>query len=83
MKKFLLVILVIVTVAACESEERLLSIDVIPSVDAYVGNSIALEVTHTPANAMVPAYHFKTNNQFVASVDDQGKVVCQIGRAHV
>ena len=75
MKKFLLVILVIVMVA-CESEERLSSINVTPNVDAYVGNSIVLEVTNTPATAMVPAYHFKSNNQFVASVDDQGKIVC-------
>ena len=76
MKKFLLVILAIVTVAACESEERLSSIDATPNVDAFVGNTIVLDVSHTPANAMVPAYHFKSNNQFVASVNDQGKVVC-------
>ncbi|MDR1156054.1 MAG: hypothetical protein LBL04_15210 [Bacteroidales bacterium] len=75
MKKVLFIILAIIAVA-CESESRLASIDIIPSVDAYVGNSIVLEVSHTPANAIVPAYHFKTNNQFVASVNEQGAVVC-------
>ncbi|MDR1172292.1 MAG: Ig-like domain-containing protein [Bacteroidales bacterium] len=76
MKKVLFIMLIIVSVVACESESRLASIEMIQSVDAYVGNSIVLEVSHTPANAMVPAYRFKTNNQFVASVTEQGTVVC-------
>jgi hypothetical protein len=76
MKKVLFIISVIVNVVACESESRLSSIEMIPSIDAYVGNSIVLEVSHTPADALVPAYHFKTNNQFVASVNDRGAVVC-------
>ncbi len=76
MKKVLFIILVIINAMACESESRLASIEMIPNVDAYVGNSIVLEVSHTPVNAMVPAYHFKTNNQFVASVNEQGAVVC-------
>jgi hypothetical protein len=76
MKKVLFIILVTVNAVACEHESRLASIDIIPSVDAYVGNSIILEVSYTPANAIVPAYHFKTNNRFVASVNEQGAVVC-------
>ena len=77
MKRVLLVILVIVTVVACEKEDRLSSIGVIPTVDAYVGNSISLEVSHTPADVLIPAYHFRTSDQFVASVNEQGRIICK------
>ena len=76
MKRFLYIVLVVAIFNACESETRMASIEMFPEVDAYVGNTIVLEVSHSPANALVPAYHFKTNDQFVASVDEQGMIVC-------
>lgn len=76
MKRVLLIILTVINAIACEMESKLVSIDVISSIDMYVGDSIVLEVSHSPSNALVPAYHYRTSNRFVASVNDQGAVIC-------
>ena len=76
MKRFFFINWIIINAVACEMESRLASIDVVPGIDAYVGEEIALNVSHTPSDAIVPAFHFKSNNRFVASVNDQGAVVC-------
>ena len=76
MKRLFVIIWIIINAVACEMESRLASIDVVSDIDAYVGDKIMLNVTHTPSDAIVPAFHYKTNNQFVASVNDQGAVVC-------
>jgi len=76
MKRFFFIIWIIINAVACEMESRLDSIDVISGINAYVGDKIKLNVAHTPSDAIVPAYHFKTNNRFIASVNDQGTVVC-------
>ena len=76
MKRILSIVLIVNNAVACEMESRLSSIDMISNMDVNVGEKIVLEISHTPADAIVPAYHFKSNNCFVATVNDQGVVVC-------
>ena len=79
MKKVLF-ILVIISFIACDQEPRLASIDTIPSIDAFVGEKIELKVSHTPAEALVPAFLFLSDDESVATVNKQGVVVCrQVG----
>jgi len=76
MKRFFIINLVIIIAVACEMESRLESIEVVSDIEAYVGDKIELDVSHSPVDANVPAYHYRSNNRFVASVDDQGTVIC-------
>ena len=76
MKRLLFIIIVVILAAGCEREDRLVSIDVIPSIEAYVGEKIILEVSHSPSNSLAPAIIFNTNNRFVASVNKGGDIVC-------
>ena len=76
MKRILFIVLVAINLVACESEKRLLSIDVTPNIEAYVGNHIELAVSHTPSNALVPAYYYRSSDPFVASVNEQGVITC-------
>jgi len=74
--KNLIIIGVIIPLVTCEMESRLVSIEATSEIIANVGDKIAINVTHTPSSAVVPAYRFASNNKFIASVDDKGIVVC-------
>ena len=76
MKRSLFIILIAINVVACEKESRLASIGVISGLEVNVGDRIMLEISHTPSDALVPAYHYKSSNRFVASVNEHGAVVC-------
>ena len=76
MKRILYIILAVINAAACEMESRLSSINVISGMEVHAGDRIVLDVSHSPVDALVPAYHYRSNNRFVASVNDQGVVVC-------
>jgi len=58
-------------------ESRLASIEAMPNIVAYAGDKIALDVSHTPKDALTPAYLYKTNNRFIATVNEQGTVECR------
>ncbi len=77
MKKVLFIVTVFLA-AACEREVRLASIEVTPEVTARAGDQTRLQVSYTPAEAIAPgSYHYKTSDQFVASVDNDGLLVCR------
>jgi len=76
MKRVLFIMLTVINAVACEMESRLASINVISDMDMYVGDKIVLNVSYSPADALVPAYHYRSSDRFVASVNDQGVVVC-------
>ena len=69
--------LVIISFIACDQEARLASIDVVPTIDALVGEKITLNVTHSPADALVPAFHYQSDDESIATVNKQGVVVCR------
>jgi len=75
MKRVLYIILIVILAAACEMESRLASIDVISDIEVHAGDRIVLDVSHSPVDALVPAYHYRSSNRFVASVDNKGAVV--------
>ena len=75
MKRVLFISLIATSLVACEVESRLASIDVVSSIDMYVGDKIVLEVSHSPVDALVPEYRFNTSNRYVATVNDLGAVV--------
>ncbi len=72
-----LFILIVILAASCDKEVRLASIDVVPTIEAYVGYQTTLEVSHTPAEAIAPnLFHYKSSDKNVATVNDNGVVVC-------
>lgn len=52
------------------------SIDVVQSMDVYVGDHVVLMVSHTPSDAMLPVLRYKSSDPYVAAVDSEGTVVC-------
>jgi len=75
MKRILFIILIVINAVACEMENRLESIHLISELEMYVGEKIGLNVSHSPVDALVPAYHYNTSNRYVAAVNGKGVVV--------